>query len=521
MNTCKIAITFLLMTCGQGICQTSFWKTSATPGTPEETTDTASVTLGLTFYSDVAGSVTGVRFYKGPHNTGTHVGNLWSSTGTKLAEVTFSGETASGWQQANFSSPVSIAAQTMYVISYLAPKGWYAADQLYPWSALTAAPLHVSGSSPGVYAYGTSSFFPALSWNASNYWVDPVFIPASQPSPSSPPSPSSQSTTIWPNSTIPGTPEVTNDTAPVALGLKFYADVTGSVTGVRFYKGPDNTGAHVGTLWSNTGSKLAEIAFSGETASGWQQANFASPVSIAANTTYVISYLAPKGYYACNQQYSWSTLTATPLHVLGSAPGVFAYGSGTAFPTGSWNASNYWVDLVFAAGTSPSPSVSYSISGQVSGSAATLTLSGATMGSTATDATGNYSFSVPANGSYLVAPSQSGYAFTPSTAAVTINGAAVTAVNFTATAVSAPLSHSVALSWTPSTSQNVIGYNVYRATGSGGPYAKVNGALIAATAFVDSYVASGQSYYYVATAVDTSNSESAYSTQATGVVPTP
>jgi hypothetical protein len=278
-------------------------------------------------------------------------------------------------------------------------------------------------------------------------------------------------------------------------------------------------------LWSSAGSKLAEVQFSGETASGWQQTNFTNPVAIAANTTYVISYLAPKGYYANDQNYPWSTLSAAPLHVSGTAPGVFAYGSNTAVPTGSWNASNYWIDLVFVPGTSSSlpPSGVLGISGQVSGSAAaTLTLSGAATGSTTTDATGKYSFSGLASGSYMVTPSQSGYTFTPSTAVATINGAAVTGVNFTATAVSVPVSHSVTLSWTASTSPAVVGYNVYRATTSGGPYAKVNGgACVAAMTYSDSSVTSGHTYYYVATAVDSSNSESAYSTQATSVVPTP
>jgi hypothetical protein len=323
---------------------------------------------------------------------------------------------------------------------------------------------------------------------------------------------------VWTNSTIPATTQVTNDTASVTLGLKVYSDVPGSVTGIRFYKGPNNTGTHVGTLWSNTGTKLAEITFSGETASGWQQANFASPVSIAANTTYVVSYLAPKGSYADDQNYSWSTLSATPLHVSGSAPGVFAYGSSTAFPTGTWNASNYWVDLVFA---TSSPLVLYTLSGQVSGSAATLTLSGTAPGSTTTDTTGKYSFSSLPNGSYVIAPSHSGYVFTPSTAAVTITGAAIAGVNFTATAVPAPVSHSVTLSWMASASPNVIGYNVYRSTTSGGPYAKLNGSPVGARAYLDSNVASGQSYFYVATAVDSSNNESVYSTQATAIVPTP
>ena len=76
----------------------------------------------MKFRSDVAGYVTGVRFYKAAGNTGTHVGNLWSSTGTRLATATFTGETASGWQQVTFSPPVAIAANTVYVASYHCPE---------------------------------------------------------------------------------------------------------------------------------------------------------------------------------------------------------------------------------------------------------------------------------------------------------------------------------------------------------------------------------------------------------------
>jgi hypothetical protein len=82
--------------------------------------------------------------------------------------------------------------------------------------------------------------------------------------------------------------------------------------------------------------------------------------------------------------------------------------------------------------------------------------------------------------------------------------------------------HNTALSWTASTSANVAGYNMYRGTTSGGPYAKVNSALIAGTTYTDTNVQAGVTYYYVATAVDTSNNESAYSTQAPAVtVPSP
>jgi hypothetical protein len=78
--------------------------------------------------------------------------------------------------------------------------------------------------------------------------------------------------------------------------------------------------------------------------------------------------------------------------------------------------------------------------------------------------------------------------------------------------------HSVALSWDASTSL-VIGYNVYRRTTSGGPYTRLNSSTDANTAYTDNSVQSGLTYYYVTTAVDSNNAESAYSNQATSVIP--
>ena len=66
------------------------------------------IELGVTFTADVAGTVTGIRFYKGPKNTGTHTGSLWNASGSRLATGTFSGETATGWQQVTFSGPVPV-----------------------------------------------------------------------------------------------------------------------------------------------------------------------------------------------------------------------------------------------------------------------------------------------------------------------------------------------------------------------------------------------------------------------------
>ena len=80
--------------------------------------DPNAVELGVKFSSSVSGNITGIRFYKGPLNTGTHIGDLWSSNGTLLATATFTNETASGWQQVNFSNPVPITAGTTYIASY-------------------------------------------------------------------------------------------------------------------------------------------------------------------------------------------------------------------------------------------------------------------------------------------------------------------------------------------------------------------------------------------------------------------
>jgi fibronectin type 3 domain-containing protein len=79
--------------------------------------------------------------------------------------------------------------------------------------------------------------------------------------------------------------------------------------------------------------------------------------------------------------------------------------------------------------------------------------------------------------------------------------------------------HTVDLSWTASA--DAVGYNIYRGTVSDGPYTMINSSLDSTTAYADSTVVSGQTYYYVVTAVDSQSQESAYSNQTQAVVPTP
>jgi hypothetical protein len=587
----------------------TIWPAATVPGLADGGPDSA-VELGVKFRSDVAGTITGIRFYKAAANTGTHVGNLWSSTGTLLGSITFSNETASGWQQMLLATPVAVASNTVYVGSYHCTIGHYSEDDNYFTSKGTDnPPLHaltngVSGGD-GVYAYGASSAFPNSTWNAANYWVDIVFQPAVAPTLTSitvtptnatslvgatqqftaagtysdgsaqnlttqvawtsskttfatisasglatavsagsttiaaalasvtnsttftvkaPPSLTSiavtpanpailvgvsqpfsatgtfsDSTTqnitsqvtwtssstgvatinasglatavsagttaisaglagvtngttlavtaaplvitttsltngvtnvaysatlaaaggtmpytwsiasgslpaglslnaasgaitgtptaagalsftaqvsdasspaqkatkslsititlvsavvsIWPATTVPGLADGGPDSA-VELGVKFRSDVAGTITGIRFYKATANTGTHVGNLWSSAGTLLGSIAFSNETASGWQQMLLAAPVAITSNTVYVASYHCAIGHYSADLNYFASNgADNPPLHALtngvSGGNGVYAYGTSSAFPSSTWNSANYWVDLVF------------------------------------------------------------------------------------------------------------------------------------------------------------------------------
>ncbi len=115
-----------------------------------------------------------MRFFKSALNAGTHVGSLWSSTGTRLATGTFSAETVSGWQTLTFAQPVAVTAGTTYVVSYFAPAGHYAATGQFFVAPYSNGPLSASTTN-GLYSYGATSSFPTSTFGATNYWVDVVF----------------------------------------------------------------------------------------------------------------------------------------------------------------------------------------------------------------------------------------------------------------------------------------------------------------------------------------------------------
>jgi hypothetical protein len=307
-----------------------------------------------------------------------------------VATAVFTGESISGWQQVNFTTPVAVSSGTTYVASYYTPTGHYSADDGYFTAGIDAPPLHALANGidgpNGVYTYGNSAF-PSSTFNAANYWVDVVLSSATATSgPSvlsvSPAqgatgiftgtsvtamfneaidtttltgstfrvqdssgnavsatiaySPSTNTATLstsaplvplttytvtlvggstdprvkdllgnalatsfsWSFTTgIAGCPcsifglssaprgVDSDDGTPVEVGVKFRSDISGFVTGIRFYKSLGNTGTHIGNLWTSAGSQLATGTFVGESSSGWQQVRFATPVAINANTT--------------------------------------------------------------------------------------------------------------------------------------------------------------------------------------------------------------------------------------------
>jgi Domain of unknown function (DUF4082) len=159
---------------------------------------------------------------------------------------------------------------------------------------------------------------------------------------------------IWPSTALPVVVDAGSYPA-LELGVRFWSESNGYITGLRFYKGANDTGAHVADLWSSSGGLLASAAVpvGSESPSGWQQVNFSAPVPITANTVYVASYHTTTGHFAVDHNYFVSAgVDNGPLHALanvvsGGANGVYAYSATSAFPSSTYNSENYWVDVVF------------------------------------------------------------------------------------------------------------------------------------------------------------------------------
>ncbi|WP_265980006.1 N,N-dimethylformamidase beta subunit family domain-containing protein, partial [Arthrobacter sp. MI7-26] len=234
-------------------CPCSVYGTNALPA-GVDSGDPNSVEVGVKFTSDAAGTINAIRFYKSTRNTGTHVGNLWTSAGQLLATGNFSGETATGWQTLTFAHPVAVAANTTYVASYFAPVGHYSQeeDYFYPHPSASPAgnnsvdspPLHFLRNTPsnpnGLYGYSSSSTFPTQTYHAEYYWIDVVFNPSAPAAPAvSSTSPASGATSVAVNAAVSATFNQAVTAGSVGFTLKDSANA--SVAGTVSYDGATNT----------------------------------------------------------------------------------------------------------------------------------------------------------------------------------------------------------------------------------------------------------------------------------------
>ena len=219
---------------------------------------------------------------------------------------------------------------------------------------------------------------------------------------------------------------------PLELGVSFKSDVSGTITGVRFYKSALNTGTHAGHLWGPTGALLATVTFTGETASGWQQANFSTPVTIAPNTTYTASYSTTVGHFSANWSYFATTgFNNVPLHALQAPNGV--YGNLGTYPAATHSAANYWVDVVFKGASASAPAATAAYGFNEGSGTTTADASGrgntGTLAATAWTTVGRYGAALTFNGSTADVEAANSSSLNPGTTATFSAWVKVSAAN--------------------------------------------------------------------------------------------
>ena len=302
-------------------CPCSIWAAAATPQTAS-VSDATSLELGVRFQSDVAGFITGIRFYKGSGNTGTHVGHLWTASGTQLAGATFSSETATGWQQVLFASPVAISANTPYIASYYAPAGHFSLDRPYFTTSHDNAPLHAladgAGGGNGLYREGTG--VPTNTYQSSNYWVDVIFT----------------------TDTVDSTPPVSTTVSPAA---------SASYNAARWNAGCASPGICGTAADAQSGVKKVELSIRQGTGNYWDGSAFANAAEtfVTAVGTTSWSYALPAASFPSDGQYTIRVrATDNAGNLEAGTTTTFSYdtsapGTSTGFPaaSGVYNAAGW------------------------------------------------------------------------------------------------------------------------------------------------------------------------------------
>ncbi len=156
--------------------------------------------------------------------------------------------------------------------------------------------------------------------------------------------------TLFSDSAVPAQ-IVTDDSTDYELGVRFVCDVAANVTALRYYRGPadaSDTDTRTLRLWSAAGAQLASVVVtSGPGEVGWRVGTLATPYTLTAGQTYVVSYGTTQNYAFTGNFFT--TAWAGPnghLTAPGTNNGVIYVGSTGGFPTQTFSAANYWADVV-------------------------------------------------------------------------------------------------------------------------------------------------------------------------------
>jgi hypothetical protein len=147
---------------------------------------------------------------------------------------------------------------------------------------------------------------------------------------------------FWSNDKVPTVLD-DPDSRSIEVGTEFTTASDGEITAVRFYQGPDNTGADNLTLWTSDGTKIATAPVP-PGPSGWREIRFHDPVPVEADRIYVVSYRASRGHYSTDPD-TFARGRQVKSGWLTALGGVFTDGNG--FPDQSSKGKNYYVDVAF------------------------------------------------------------------------------------------------------------------------------------------------------------------------------
>lgn len=318
--------------------------------------------------------------------------------------------------------------------------------------------------------------------------------------------------------TFSGTVSVASDASnsPLNVSLSGTAtpppqgQITANSSSVNFGNVNIGSTSSQAVVLTNSGNASTSITQVGVSGNGYSLTAVATPYTLAPGATLTVNV-----NFAPTAATGYSGMMSVTSDASNPTLSIPLSGTGTQPPQAQLSANPSAVNFGgVPAGGSSTQSLSLTNTGTATASITQITTTGSAF------AVGTislpYSLAVGATVSLQIT-------FSPGLAGV-YSGSAVITSNASNSPLTVSLSgtatHWVALTWTDADA-DIVGYNVYRGSQSGGPYNKINGSLIAAKTWNDNNVQPGQSYYYVVTAVNASGIESAYSAEASGLIPTP